>query len=215
MSILRAAPLPAFVMPPWRRVLPLECSDGTRPRYAMSWRGLAKRVMSPSSATSVAAATSAMPRSASARAPSWRPTSPAVPPRCERPDGRAVPSRLRRPRYSPPARCDARHARSAGRPATADASASTPDVCSDGLGAIGSRTAADGPDAGRAALAEGHALAQRRLGRGGGPDLRAALLPAGLQGPHAAAGEQPARHLRALTTALRYPTDEFSVPGSS
>jgi replication initiation protein RepC len=40
MSIRRAAPLPAVVMPPWRRVLPLERSDGTRPRYAVSWRGL-------------------------------------------------------------------------------------------------------------------------------------------------------------------------------
>src|ERR1700723_3044116 len=50
-------------MPPWRRVAPLECSDGTRPRYAMSWRGLAKRVMSPSSAITVAAATRAIPRS--------------------------------------------------------------------------------------------------------------------------------------------------------
>ena len=28
----RAAPLPALVIPPWRRVLPLECSEGTRPR---------------------------------------------------------------------------------------------------------------------------------------------------------------------------------------
>src|SRR5271156_56940 len=51
-------------MPPWRRVAPLECSDGTKPRYAMSWRGLAKRVISPSSATNVAAATRAIPRSA-------------------------------------------------------------------------------------------------------------------------------------------------------
>src|SRR3954447_6713197 len=33
-----------------RRVPPLECSDGTKPRYAISWRGLAKRVISPSSA---------------------------------------------------------------------------------------------------------------------------------------------------------------------
>src|SRR3979490_1335951 len=47
-------------MPPKRRVLPLECSDGTKPRYAMSWRGLSKRVMSPSSATNVAAATIAI-----------------------------------------------------------------------------------------------------------------------------------------------------------
>ena len=45
-------------------VAPLECSGGTRPRYAMSWRGLAKRVMSPSSAITVAAATIAIPRSA-------------------------------------------------------------------------------------------------------------------------------------------------------
>ena len=29
---LRAAPFPALVMPPWWRVPPLECSDGTRPR---------------------------------------------------------------------------------------------------------------------------------------------------------------------------------------
>ena len=43
--------LPALVIPPWRRVPPLECSDGTRPRYDISWRGLAKRVMSPSSAS--------------------------------------------------------------------------------------------------------------------------------------------------------------------
>ena len=35
-SMRRAAPLPALVMPPWRRVRPLECSDGTSPRYAMS-----------------------------------------------------------------------------------------------------------------------------------------------------------------------------------
>jgi hypothetical protein len=63
-SMRRAAPLPALVMPPWRRVRPLECSDGTRPRYAMSWRGLVKRVMSPSSATKVAAATSRTPRKA-------------------------------------------------------------------------------------------------------------------------------------------------------
>src|SRR5271166_1554928 len=64
MSIRRAAPFPAFVMPLWRRVAPLECSDGTRPRYAISWRGLLKRVMSPSSATSVTAATRATPRRA-------------------------------------------------------------------------------------------------------------------------------------------------------
>src|SRR6516164_6715267 len=70
----RAAPLPALVIPPWRRVRPLECSDGTRPRYAMSWRGLVKRVMSPSSATKVAAATSRTPRKA------W-----GVDHRCERP----------------------------------------------------------------------------------------------------------------------------------
>jgi hypothetical protein len=56
--------LPALVMPPWRRVSSLACSDGTRPRNAMSWRGLAKRAMSPSSATTVAAPASAMPRSA-------------------------------------------------------------------------------------------------------------------------------------------------------
>jgi len=42
----------------------LSGSDGTKPRYAMSWRGLAKRVISPSSATIVAAATRAIPRSA-------------------------------------------------------------------------------------------------------------------------------------------------------
>src|SRR6185503_7306614 len=35
-NMRRAAPFPALVMPPWRRVRPLECSDGTRPRYAMS-----------------------------------------------------------------------------------------------------------------------------------------------------------------------------------
>src|SRR5580698_764679 len=35
-SMRRAVPLPALVMPPWRRVPPLECSDGTSPRYAMS-----------------------------------------------------------------------------------------------------------------------------------------------------------------------------------
>src|SRR5271168_5250238 len=46
-SIRRAAPFPAFVMPPCRFVAPLECSDGTRPRYAISWRGLAKRTISP------------------------------------------------------------------------------------------------------------------------------------------------------------------------
>src|SRR5271157_2613156 len=39
-------------------------AGATRPRYAMSWRGLAKRVMSPSSAITVAAATRAIPRSA-------------------------------------------------------------------------------------------------------------------------------------------------------
>jgi len=31
-NMRRAAPLPALVIPPWRRVLPLECSEGTRPR---------------------------------------------------------------------------------------------------------------------------------------------------------------------------------------
>ena len=53
-----------LVILPWRCVPPQICSDGTGPENAMSWRGLAKRVMPPSSATGVAAATKTTPRSA-------------------------------------------------------------------------------------------------------------------------------------------------------
>src|SRR5260370_42120878 len=49
-------------MPARLMLAPLECSDGTSPRYAISWRGLAKRERSPNSAINVAALTSAMPR---------------------------------------------------------------------------------------------------------------------------------------------------------
>jgi hypothetical protein len=34
----RTTPLPALLMPPWRRVRPLECSDRTRPRYEIADR---------------------------------------------------------------------------------------------------------------------------------------------------------------------------------
>ena len=40
----RASRLPVLVMPPRWTLPPLEYSDGTRPRYAMSWRGVSKRV---------------------------------------------------------------------------------------------------------------------------------------------------------------------------
>ena len=45
-------------------LLPLECSLGTNPRYAISCRGESKRLMSPSSATTDIAVTKWMPRSA-------------------------------------------------------------------------------------------------------------------------------------------------------
>ena len=51
----RARPLPALVIPPWRRDPPLEYSDGMRPTKAASCRGLSKRVRSPSSATTMLA----------------------------------------------------------------------------------------------------------------------------------------------------------------
>jgi hypothetical protein len=46
--------------PPRLTLAPPECSLGSSPRQAMSWRGLPKRERSPSSAISVAAFTNAM-----------------------------------------------------------------------------------------------------------------------------------------------------------
>ena len=42
--------LPVLVIPPWRRVSPVERSEGTRPRNAINWRGWSKRRRSPASA---------------------------------------------------------------------------------------------------------------------------------------------------------------------
>src|SRR5665213_1674928 len=50
------------VMAPRRTVSPLDRSPGTRPKYAMSWRGFEKRVKSPISAASTTALISAIPR---------------------------------------------------------------------------------------------------------------------------------------------------------
>ncbi len=47
----RAEELPVLVMLPWRRRAPEESCEGTRPRYPMSSRALAKRDRSPNSAT--------------------------------------------------------------------------------------------------------------------------------------------------------------------
>ncbi|CAA9501411.1 MAG: hypothetical protein AVDCRST_MAG31-407 [uncultured Sphingomonas sp.] len=58
----RASGLPALVIAPCRRLLPLECSEGTRPRQAISRRGLSNRRMSPTSVTSAEATTRGTPR---------------------------------------------------------------------------------------------------------------------------------------------------------
>ena len=52
-SSRRAALLPVLVRPPRLTLAPLDYSDGTRPRRAISWRGLAKRDRSPNSAIRV------------------------------------------------------------------------------------------------------------------------------------------------------------------
>src|SRR6516165_3881186 len=49
-------------MPPRLTLAPDECSEGTKPRYAISCRALAKRRKSPTSATTVTATTRATPR---------------------------------------------------------------------------------------------------------------------------------------------------------
>ena len=49
-------------MPKRSTLAPLECSEGTRPSQAISWRGLAKRRKSPTSATSTTAERRATPR---------------------------------------------------------------------------------------------------------------------------------------------------------
>src|SRR6185312_11280724 len=106
MSILRAALLPAFVIPPWRRVRPLECSDGTRPRYAMSWRGLVKRecrrVLPPVWLRPPVARRARL----AGLQPPVRETTPATLLRYVPPVGRAAPSLPRRPRYNLPAQYD-------------------------------------------------------------------------------------------------------------
>jgi hypothetical protein len=51
----RARRLPAKVRPARRTLSPLERSDGTKPRKAVSWRGFSKRRTSPISATNVTA----------------------------------------------------------------------------------------------------------------------------------------------------------------
>src|SRR3990167_4643285 len=58
----RACGLPALVIPPRRTLGPLEYSEGTRPRYAISSRGCVNRRMSPISVTRPTAVTHETPR---------------------------------------------------------------------------------------------------------------------------------------------------------
>lgn len=61
-STRRARMLPAFVIPPRLTRSPVELSDGTRPRYAISCGAVSKRRTSPISTTKVTAEINAMPR---------------------------------------------------------------------------------------------------------------------------------------------------------
>jgi hypothetical protein len=61
-STRRARPRPALGVPPRRRLAPLDCSEGVRPRQAIRCRGPAKRVKSPTPATTVTATMNPTPR---------------------------------------------------------------------------------------------------------------------------------------------------------
>ena len=115
----------------------------------MNCRGLAKRVMSPSSATRrVAAATSARASHAARlqRLHHWRQRPiPAARLRCGLQDDPAEPSPPRRPRCNLPARCNALRVRTTIRRASAGASRSRPAGYNDGHGAAGSRRVAGAP----------------------------------------------------------------------
>ena len=116
----------------------------------MNCRGLAKRVMSPSSATSVAAATSAGHAALAAPSPLASATSPEARLRCGLQDDPAGPSPPRRPRCNLPARCNALRVRTTIRRASAGALGSRPAGYNDGHGAAESRRVAGAPAATRA-----------------------------------------------------------------
>ena len=74
-------------------------------------------------------------------------SNPTAPPQYAVLDGRVTPSPSRRPPCNPPTRCGAPVARISIQPTSNDASTSTSADCSDGHGAAGTRSVADGPDA--------------------------------------------------------------------